>query len=43
MIQGLDFYMDGPFVVMTAHYLTKRGVCCKSNCRHCPYQTSELK
>jgi len=32
-----DFYMDGEFLVFTAAYHLKRGYCCNSNCRHCPY------
>jgi hypothetical protein len=32
-----DFYMEGPFVVFTAAYHLRRGYCCHSNCRHCPY------
>lgn len=32
-----DFYYDGPFVVFTAAFHLRRGVCCKSGCRHCPY------
>ncbi len=33
-----DFYFDGPYMVFTAAYHRKRGFCCKSDCRHCPYQ-----
>ncbi|MDQ2744338.1 MAG: DUF5522 domain-containing protein [Chloroflexota bacterium] len=32
-----DFYYEGPFLVFTAAYHLKRGYCCNSNCRHCPY------
>ncbi len=32
-----DFYMDGDLLVFTAAYHLKRGFCCNSNCRHCPY------
>jgi hypothetical protein len=33
-----DYYMssDG-FMVFTEQYHLKRGYCCKSGCRHCPY------
>lgn len=37
LIEGLDYYMEDGFVVFTAHYLLKRGFCCRSGCRHCPY------
>ena len=25
-------------MVFTAHFLLKRGYCCNSGCRHCPYK-----
>jgi hypothetical protein len=36
--EGIDYYYDehGRWV-FTAHYLLKRGYCCKSGCKHCPY------
>lgn len=37
LIEGEDFYWDGPFVVFTAAYHLRKGVCCGSGCRHCPY------
>jgi hypothetical protein len=33
-----DFYYEGPYLVFTAAYHLKRGSCCNSNCRHCPYR-----
>jgi hypothetical protein len=33
-----DFYYEGPYLVFTAAYHLKRGYCCNSNCRHCPYR-----
>jgi hypothetical protein len=33
-----DFYYEGPYLVFTAAYHLKRGFCCNSNCRHCPYR-----
>ena len=33
-----DFYFEGPYLVFTAVYHLKRGFCCNSDCRHCPYQ-----
>ncbi len=33
-----DFYFDGPYMVFTAAYHWKRGYCCNSDCRHCPYR-----
>ena len=33
-----DFYYEGPYLVFTAAYHLKRGFCCNSDCRHCPYR-----
>ncbi|HEX8499027.1 MAG TPA: DUF5522 domain-containing protein [Pyrinomonadaceae bacterium] len=35
--EGADFYREGAYVVFTAAYLLRRGYCCESGCRHCPY------
>ncbi|MDB4605165.1 DUF5522 domain-containing protein [Flavobacteriaceae bacterium] len=33
-----DFYYDpSGYRVFTAQYHLKRGHCCESGCRHCPY------
>jgi hypothetical protein len=32
-----DYYMEGPYMVFTEAYHLKRGYCCGSGCRHCPY------
>ena len=33
-----DYYMsEEGFIVFTEKYHLKRGYCCKSGCRHCPY------
>ena len=37
LVEGVDYYMENGFVVFTAIYLRKRGFCCRSGCRHCPY------
>lgn len=37
LVEGLDFYYEGPFLVFTEHYLRARGYCCESGCRHCPW------
>ncbi len=37
MIEGVDFYREGAFVVFTETFLLRRGYCCESGCRHCPY------
>ena len=35
---GRDYYLENGFMVFTEYYLKKRGYCCSSGCRHCPYQ-----
>lgn len=33
-----DFYLSPEgYKVMTEKYHLKRGYCCKSGCKHCPY------
>lgn len=32
-----DYYFDNGLLVFTEFYHKKRGYCCKSGCRHCPY------
>jgi len=36
---GADTYVDprSGLTVLTAGYLARRGYCCESGCRHCPY------
>lgn len=33
-----DFYYEGPYIVFTESYHRKRGYCCNSGCRHCPFR-----
>jgi len=37
---GQDAYLDpeSGLLVMTASYLERRGRCCRSGCRHCPFR-----
>jgi hypothetical protein len=37
LVEGIDYYIENGFMVFTATYLRKRGFCCQSGCRHCPY------
>jgi hypothetical protein len=37
LVEGIDFYREGDKVVFTSIYHLKRGSCCHSKCRHCPY------
>jgi hypothetical protein len=38
-----DAYFENGFVVYTAAYHLKRGVCCGSGCRHCPYEPRHVE
>jgi len=33
-----EFYFEGPYMVFTEAYHRRRGYCCNSDCRHCPYR-----
>ena len=37
LVEGVDYYVDGGKFVFTAAYHQRRGYCCNSRCRHCPY------
>jgi hypothetical protein len=36
-IETVDFNYENGLMVLTAHYLLKRGYCCENVCRNCPY------
>jgi Family of unknown function (DUF5522) len=40
-VEGTDFYFEKGFMVLTGQFLKKRGYCCGSGCRHCPYSDEE--
>ncbi|MBK8465268.1 MAG: hypothetical protein IPL32_05500 [Chloracidobacterium sp.] len=40
LVEEVDFYFEDGLMVLTRHYLLKRGYCCENRCRHCPYETS---
>jgi hypothetical protein len=35
--EGEDYYFEDGLMVLTAHYLLRRGYCCEQGCRHCQY------
>lgn len=42
--EGEDFYLNEQgLMVFTAKFLKKRGFCCKSGCKHCPYDFKDPK
>lgn len=36
-LESEDFYIENGLMVFTEAYHLKRGFCCGSKCRHCPY------
>lgn len=37
IVEGEDYYNETGAMVFTEKYLLKRGRCCQSGCKHCPY------
>ena len=37
LVLGEDYYLEGEYMIFTADFLRRRGYCCESGCRHCPY------
>ena len=37
LVEGEDYYLENGYWVFTAKFLLRRGYCCRSGCRHCPY------
>ncbi len=40
LVEGIDYYIEAGRWVFTKAYLLRRGECCGSKCRHCPYTNS---
>lgn len=38
LVEGEDYTFEDGLMVMTEAYHRKRGSCCGSGCRHCPYR-----
>lgn len=38
-----DFYYEDGLRVMTEEFHKRRGSCCGSGCRHCPYEPKYVK
>ena len=38
-----DWYFENGLLVYTAAYHLKRGSCCGSGCRHCPYEPRHVE
>ena len=37
LVEDKDYYFENGLMVLTEHFLLKRGYCCENGCRHCPY------
>ena len=42
-VEGVDYYLENGRWVFTAAFLLRRGYCCNSGCRHCPYRETKDK
>jgi hypothetical protein len=40
-VEGVDYYFENGLMILTAHFLLKRGYCCGNNCRNCPYPKND--
>jgi lysophospholipase L1-like esterase len=38
LVEGEDYYREGSAIVFTEQYHLRRGYCCESRCRHCPFK-----
>lgn len=36
-----DYYFENGLMVFTENYHLKRGYCCQSGCRHCPFKSKD--
>jgi len=43
VIEGEDFYWEDAWMIFTRRFLLRRGYCCGSGCRHCPYEPRATK
>lgn len=41
-IEGVHYYLEGRFWVLTNFYHYLKGSCCKNNCRHCAFGYKKL-
>jgi len=41
--EGKDYYLEDGRIILTEKYLKKRGKCCGSLCRHCPFDPAHQK
>lgn len=37
-VEGVDYVIENGLFVLTRSFLLRRGFCCGSGCRNCPYR-----
>ncbi|SJZ60282.1 DUF5522 domain-containing protein [Sediminibacterium ginsengisoli] len=37
LTEGVDFYYENGFMVLTEKFHLDKGYCCGNGCRHCPF------
>ncbi|MBA2619906.1 MAG: hypothetical protein H0U87_01760 [Acidobacteria bacterium] len=42
-VEGIDYYFENGLMVLTERFLLKRGYCCRSGCRNCPFTIEKEK
>jgi hypothetical protein len=35
---NVDYTIEGGKIILSENFLLKRGFCCNTRCRHCPYK-----
>jgi len=40
-VEGVDYYFKNGLMILTAHFLLKRGYCCQNGCLNCPYEQTK--
>jgi hypothetical protein len=43
LIEGIDYYIENGFFIMTELFHQKRGFCCGNGCRHCAFDPAHVK
>jgi len=41
--EGEDYHLEDGYLVFTEAYHLKRGHCCGTGCRHCPWREEKTK
>ncbi len=42
LVENVDYCFENGLMVLTAHFLQKRGYCCDNGCRNCPYTKDKI-